>query len=101
MEVNMTINKNIEGSGCTLEVAGRLDTMSSPEFEKKILEISDCDSLIIDCSNLEYISSAGLRIFLTTHKAFSKKGGMVLKNVKKEVLEVLEVTGFTDFLKIE
>ena len=97
----MNINKIIDGSRCTLEIEGRLDTVSSTELEKKILEISDCDSLIIDCSKLEYISSAGLRIFLTTHKAFSKKGGMVVKNVKKEVLEILDVTGFTDFLKIE
>ena len=98
----MTINKNLNGT--TLEVAleGRLDTMTAPELEAALNEsLNGAESLVLDFSKLEYISSAGLRVLLSAHKAMSGKGGMKVTNVNEIVREVFEVTGFADILTIE
>ena len=98
----MTITSNMNGT--TLEVAleGRLDTMTAPELETELnRSLGGAESLVLDFSRLEYISSAGLRVLLTAHKTMSNKGGMTVKNVNEIVQEVLEVTGFADILTIE
>ena len=63
--------------------------------------LGNAESLVLDFSKLEYISSAGLRVLLSAHKAMSAKGGMKVKNVNEIVREVFEVTGFADILTIE
>ena len=85
-----------------LELIGKLNTDTAPQLETEIRSIIDNEnSLVIDMKDLEYISSAGLRVILTAHKAFSEKGGLKVINVPKRVMEVFEITGFTDFLSLE
>ncbi|MBR4236670.1 MAG: STAS domain-containing protein [Clostridia bacterium] len=98
----MTINKTLENGLLVLAPVGRLDTMTAPELEAELNKsIKDAESLKLDFSNLEYISSAGLRVLLSAHKAMSAKGGMTVSNVNDIVQEVFEVTGFSDILNIE
>ena len=98
----MTINKTQSGNALTITLEGRLDTVTSPELEKELKNSLDAaESLTLDFGKLEYISSAGLRVLLSTHKAMSKKGGMKITNVNEIVKEVFEVTGFSEILTIE
>ena len=98
----MTISKSQNGGELTLKVEGRLDTMTAPELEAELGKSMDgADSLILDFGKLEYISSAGLRVLLSAHKAMSSKGGMKVTNVNEIVREVFDVTGFADILTIE
>ena len=98
----MTISKELNGSALILALEGRLDTMTSPELEAELNKSLDgADSLILDFSKLDYISSAGLRVLLSAHKRMSAKGGMKVKNVNEIVREVFDVTGFADILTIE
>lgn len=84
----------------TLKVEGRLDTITAPDLEKKINELS-INELVLDLNKLDYISSAGLRVILTAHKKFSKLQSMKVVNVKEAVMEVFNMTGFSDILNIE
>ena len=98
----MTITKNMNGTTLEITPEGRLDTMTAPELEAVLRESMDgAESLVLDFSKLEYISSAGLRVLLSAHKAMSSKGGMKVTNVNEIVREVFEVTGFADILTIE
>ena len=97
----MTINKTQEGSCLTLALTGRLDTMTSPELEAELnRSLEDAQSLVLDFTGLEYISSAGLRVLLSAHKAMSGKGGMKVIHINEVVREVFDVTGFSDILNI-
>ncbi|MBQ6215008.1 MAG: STAS domain-containing protein [Oscillospiraceae bacterium] len=87
-----------------LEVAleGRLDTTSAPQLETALKDSFDAvDELILDFAGLEYISSAGLRVLLSSQKIMSKKGGMKVVHVSDVIMEIFEVTGFSDILTIE
>ena len=98
----MTITKAQNGSALVLSVEGRLDTVTAPDLEKEIVAVeADVNELTVDFSKLDYISSAGLRVLLSAHKAFVKKGGMVVKNVNETLLDIFEVTGFKDILNIQ
>ena len=98
----MTITKKTDGTALEIALEGRLDTMTAPELEAELKESMDgADSLVLDFSKLEYISSAGLRVLLSAHKAMSGKDGMKVTNVNEIVQEVFEVTGFADILTIE
>ncbi len=98
----MTINKTQNGTALEIALEGRLDTMTAPELEAELNNsLQNADSLVLDFSKLEYISSAGLRVLLSAHKAMSNKGGMKVTNVNEIVREVFEVTGFADILTIE
>ncbi len=98
----MTISKTLNGSALTLALEGRLDTMTAPELEAELKKSLDgVDTLTLDFSKLDYISSAGLRVLLTAHKKMSAAGGMKITNVNEIVQEVFEVTGFSDILTIE
>ena len=98
----MDINKNVNGSAVTLEVAGRLDTTTAPQLEAELQGCMEtAEELTLDFAKLDYISSAGLRVLLATQKVMGKKGGMKLRNVCAEIMEVFEITGFTDILTIE
>ena len=98
----MTINKELNGNALTIAVEGRLDTMTAPELEAELNQsINSAETLTLDFSKLDYISSAGLRVLLSAHKAMSGKGGMKVTHVNEIVREVFEVTGFADILTIE
>ncbi len=98
----MTITKNQNGKALEIALEGRLDTMTSPELEAELKNSMDsADTLTLDFSKLDYISSAGLRVLLSAHKVMNNKGGMKVTHVNEIVQEVLEVTGFSDILTIE
>lgn len=98
----MDINLEHAGTRLTVTVAGRLNTGTAPEFEEKLIpELKGVEELIIDFADLDYISSAGLRIVLTSQKIMNRQGTMVIRNVKPEIYEVFEMTGFVDFLTIQ
>ena len=98
----MNITKNAEGSKLLLALDGRLDTTTAPELEAEIgALINDVDELTLDFGSLEYISSAGLRVLLSTQKAMNKKGCMKLVNVNADIMDIFEITGFDSILTIE
>lgn len=98
----MDIKKSMENGVLTVSVIGRVDTTTAPTLETELKNnMSACDSLVLDFAQVEYISSAGLRVLLSAHKVMSKKGGMKLINVSEDIAEIFEVTGFSDFLVIE
>ena len=97
----MTITKTMENNKAILSVEGWLDTNSAPELGREIEALSDIEILILDFDKLEYISSAGLRILLSTQKIMNKQGSMVIKNVNEDVMDIFNITGFADFLTIE
>ena len=98
----MTIEKKLNGTELVISVAGRLDTTTAPELEAKIKQsIGGVETLVLDFTALEYLSSAGLRVLLAAQKAMNKQGGMVIKNVNETINEIFEVTGFIDILTIE
>ena len=98
----MTIEIKKQTNETTIEVVGRLDTITAPVLEKTINEnIGTIVSLILDFTGVEYISSAGLRVLLGAQKKMQKVGTMKLKGVCEDVMEVLEMTGFADILTIE
>ncbi len=98
----MTINTTTEGKKVTVALAGRLDTTTAPQLEAELSALPDgTEELILDMSALEYLSSAGLRVILAAHKRMSRQGGMIVRHVNATIMEVFEVTGFTDILTIE
>jgi len=98
----MTITKNANGNALEVAVEGRLDTMTAPELEASLKEsLGTAETLTLDFSKLDYISSAGLRVLLSAHKTMAAKGGMKVVNVNEIVREVFDVTGFSDILTIE
>ncbi len=98
----MTITKEQNGQELSIALEGRLDTTTSPELEGELKgSLDGITSLTIDLAALDYISSAGLRVLLSAQKTMNKQGSMVVKNVSEEIMEVFEVTGFSDILTIE
>lgn len=100
----MKIEISQTGNAVTVCIEGRLDTVTSPELEKALTPHFSTPNteLTLDCAAMEYISSAGLRVVLVSHKSITAKGGrFVLKNLSKEVLTVFEMTGFSRILTIE
>ena len=98
----MTVTMNRNDKELAVAINGRLDTLTSPELEEKLEpELDNTEKLILDFEGLEYISSAGLRVLLSAIKVMDEQGGMIVKNVRPEIMEVLEITGFVDFLNIE
>lgn len=97
----MNINHERRGESLLISVCGRLDTLTAPELESFILNnIDGVKELIFDLKDMEYTSSAGLRIFLKTQKLMNNQGEMIIENVQKDVMEIFEITGFADFLTI-
>jgi anti-sigma B factor antagonist len=98
----MTIEKKINGDAITLIVSGRLDTQTAPELENELDSIlSGLKELTFDMTNLEYVSSAGLRVILKAQKAMNAQGSMKLTGVNDSIMEVFDITGFLDILTIE
>ena len=98
----MNITKNKDGSKLTLTLEGRLDTTTAPQLEGELKStLEGVTNLEFDFQNLEYLSSAGLRVLLAAQKAMNKQGNMVIRHVNETIQEVFEVTGFVDILTIE
>ena len=98
----MKIEKSVKDGKICYALEGRLDTTTAPELENELKSgLESATELTMDFSGLDYISSAGLRVLLSAHKAMSKKGGMKVTNVNEMVREVFDVTGFSDILDIE
>ena len=97
----MTINKTKNGDALVVALDGRLDTMTAPELEAELKTALDgVETLTIDMAKLDYISSAGLRVLLSTQKVMGRRGGMTLTNVGDAIMEIFDVTGFADILTI-
>ena len=98
----MEIKKTKNGTELTLAIVGRIDTTTAPQLETELkASIDGVTQLHLDFSEVEYISSAGLRVLLSAQKSMNRQGTMVLSHVSEAVMEVFEVTGFVDILTIE
>ena len=98
----MKIDMNRDGNRLEVALEGRLDTMTAPEFEEALEPLlNGLEELLIDLGKLVYISRAGLRALLAAEQTMEQQGSMKVINVQPEVMEIFEVTGFTDILDIE
>ena len=98
----MTIHKTLDGTTLTLALEGRLDTTTAPQLEAEVkTSLYGVTALVLDMKGLAYLSSAGLRVILAAQKQMNKQGSMVVRTVNETIMEVFEVTGFTDILTIE
>ena len=99
----MNITKDYHEKELTLSVEGRIDTITSQELDKEInAEIGNFDSLIMDFADLEYISSAGLRVLIATQKKLKADNiQFVIRNVNDTINEIFRMSGFNKVLKIE
>jgi anti-sigma B factor antagonist len=98
----LNITKNTNESGLTVALTGRLDTTTAPELEKELkASLDGVTTLVIDMTALDYISSAGLRVLLSAQKAMNKQGEMKVVHVNETIMEIFEVTGFSDILTIK
>ncbi len=99
----MEIKKQLDGSKLTVKLSGRLDTTTAPEFESSLKQSLDkVTDLTLDFSELDYISSAGLRVMLSAQKTMNAaKGSMRVVGSNEIVKEIFDVTGFSDILTIE
>ena len=97
----LTVKVSAENGVCTAVVGGRIDSSNAAEFEQRVTEADTCPTLILDLEPLEYISSAGLRVLLSAQKKMNKQGEMKLVHVSRTIMEIFEVTGFSDILTIE
>ena len=98
----LNIDKTLGNGKAVIALDGRLDTVTAPVLEKELKEILvGLDDLTLDFSGLDYISSSGLRVLLSTQKAMNKQGKMKLVHVGETIREIFEVTGFSDILTIE
>lgn len=97
----MTILKETKGDSLTVRLDGRLDTITAPDLEQELQDLSGVKHLVLDFAKVVYISSAGLRVLLALQKRMGKQGDMVVRHVDQMVMEVLEMSGFVDILTIE
>lgn len=99
----MIVDEKAEKDKLILYVKGRLDTTTAPQLEEIIAgKVTGLTELILDFTELEYISSAGLRVLLATHKVMQKqRGSLTVRGVNDEVMEVLHITGFLDILNVK
>ena len=98
----MEIIKNANGTELEITLAGRLDTMTAPELEGELKQsLNGIEALTLNFEKLEYISSAGLRVILGAQKAMNKQGSMKITNVNEDIMEIFDITGFSDILVIE
>ena len=98
----LTINKTVENGKAILSPEGRLDTVTANEMENAVKEVlPGLTELTLDFAKLEYISSAGLRVLLSAQKTMNAQGKMTISNVNDTIMEIFDVTGFSDILTIE
>ena len=98
--LNITMNE--AGGAAVILLEGHLDTVTAPDLEAVL---NDCcpaaDSLVLDFAGVDYISSSGLRVLLTAHKAMANKGGLKLIHANGMIREIFDMTGFSGILTIE
>ncbi len=98
----MTMNKILNANELTMALSGRLDTTTAPQLEAELkASLTGVAFLVMEFAELEYISSAGLRVLLSAQKVMNKQGKMVVRHANETILEVFEVTGFSDILTVE
>ena len=98
----LDINKTPNDNEMIIALKGRLDTLTAPQLEEELSGVTDGASILVfDFAELEYISSAGLRVLLSAQKTMSTRGDMTVRNVSDEIREIFDVTGFSDILTIE
>ena len=98
----LKISKTVENNKAEYVLEGRLDTVTAPELEAELKGALDgVEELILNFEALESISSAGLRVLLATQKVMNKQGEMKIVKVNQTIMEIFEVTGFSDILTIE
>ena len=98
----MEIRKEKKGSALSMAIEGRIDTTTAPQLETELkADLDGVTELCLDFGQVEYISSAGLRVLLSAQKLMNRQGKMVLTLVSESVMEIFEVTGFSDILTIE
>ena len=98
----LNIKKTVENGKAAFALEGRLDTVTAPDLEKELKEVlPGLSGLTMDFEKLEYISSAGLRVLLSAQKIMNRQGEMKLIHVNETIMEIFEVTGFSDILTIE
>ena len=98
----MTIKKMRDGNELTIALTGRLDTNTAPDLEMELKGgLGDVKSLVFDMERLEYVSSAGLRVLLYAQKVMNRQGEMKICHVNEMIMEVFDITGFTDIFTIE
>ena len=97
----MNIVKKLEGTKLTISVDGRLDTSTAPELDEELkASLDGVEMLVMDFTNMEYISSAGLRVLLSAQKVMNSQGEMIVTGANDTVMEIFDITGFTDILTI-
>ena len=98
----MDIIKELNGSELVMKICGRLNTNSAPQLEQALMEsVEGVESLVFDLAEMPYTSSAGLRVFLKAQKIMNKQGSMKVINACEDVMEVFEITGFSDIIDIQ
>ena len=98
----LNISKAISDKQAVFTLEGRLDTVTAPELESELkASLDGVTVLVLDFEKLEYISSAGLRVLLAAQKIMNKQGSMKLTHVNETIMEIFEVTGFSDILTVE
>ncbi len=98
----LNITKEFQGKKMTVALESDLDRTTSPELEEKLsAALDDVQELVLDLAKLDYISSAGLRVFIKFQKRMDKQGSMTVTNVGKDVMEIFRLSGFTTFIKID
>ena len=100
-DLEMEINRKVEDSAVTLEISGRLEAVTAPRLESEFSALAaDVKNLTLDFTDLEYVSSAGLRAILVAQRMMNaREGTMVLKGVNASVMNILQITGFAPILK--
>lgn len=98
----MNIDKEFNGEMLLVRVSGRLDTTTAPQLETELApSLEEITELVLDLSELEYLSSAGLRVLLAAQKQMNRQGEMIVKNANETIMEIFEITGFTEILHID
>lgn len=98
----MEIIKNLEGNRLEVKLKGRLDAATAIDFDREVVkDLNGVTDLVLDLAKLDYIASAGLRVLLKLQKKMNLQGDMKIKNINREVREVLDMTGFSRLLTIE
>lgn len=98
----MNIHQEKNGTALIVALEGRLDTMTAPSLEETLKDaLEGVTELTFDFEKLDYISSAGLRVLLAAQKTMNRQGAMKVRNANEIIMEIFEVTGFSDILTIE
>ncbi len=98
----MTITTNRNENELTIALEGRLNTLTAPDLDAKLDEVLDgVEKLVFDLAELEYISSAGLRVLVSAYKVMQEQGEMVIRNAKPDIVDVFEVTGLDNLFELD